>query len=379
MSPQRVGKRNGRRGFTLLELLVSVAVGTLVTLGAFLVYKDAMRATTLVAQRSTVQDNTRASINAIAQELNMAGFGLPIGGVVVPNGALYGCTGAGCLSSTFSFPTVVDSGVTKHVMFGVIPHYQQGGAPSGTATDAITMAYVDKAANAYLDTCVTCGYDVPGAVSAITFSGGTTNVTFNTVTPPLNDKTYGFQAGDLAMITNQNGTAVVEVTSATATTLTMSSGDTMGLNTSSGLGSVANLQTCTTTCRFPTDSAGLPTVRVNKLVLVTYYVQTNALTYLPPRLMRQVNARAPVPVGEQMEDLDITYDIYDPENSAPVQSALTNPPVLSVIKKVNLRVMAKSDLKSMAGMSGGGAGSQQRITLTTSVSPRNLSFFNEYE
>jgi prepilin-type N-terminal cleavage/methylation domain-containing protein len=77
---------NNERGFTLVELIVAMALG-LVVLGAVTaIFKSGMDATSLVVKRAEMQQNVRAGVNLIVKDVSMAGAGLRPGGLALPNG-----------------------------------------------------------------------------------------------------------------------------------------------------------------------------------------------------------------------------------------------------------------------------------------------------
>src|SRR5881398_3455708 len=106
-------KKHGARGFTLVELLAAVSLGLLVAGAAVAMYKQAQDSTTYVTQRASVQGNARSAINQIVEDLNFAGYGLPIGGITVPNASIFACAkgsaGASwayeCPPTLVTFPT----------------------------------------------------------------------------------------------------------------------------------------------------------------------------------------------------------------------------------------------------------------------------------
>jgi hypothetical protein len=90
-----------------------------------------------------------------------------------------------------------------------------------------------------------------------------------------------------------------------------------------------------------------------------------------------VGSHAPVPIAEHIEDLKFTYDVVDPVSNALTANspdAVTgNPPTSQPgqIRKININVTAKA-IRTEKG------GDFQRINLTTSIGPRNLSFRDRY-
>ena len=65
--------KSAARGFTLVELLVAVALGLIVLAATTQLFKNGMDATLLVAQSSEMQQNARATLNLIAKDVSMAG------------------------------------------------------------------------------------------------------------------------------------------------------------------------------------------------------------------------------------------------------------------------------------------------------------------
>src|ERR1700756_4845311 len=96
-------------------------------------------------------------------------------------------------------------------------------------------------------------------------------------------------------------------------------------------------------------------------------------------LMRQVNARTPSPVAENIEDLQITYDVLDDSKSPAVltanlpDAAIGSPatPQPNQIRKINLVLTARSPRPNAQGVI-------DRMSIPTSVGPRNLSFGDRY-
>ena len=75
------------RGFSLVELLVAIALGLIVLAATTQLFKNGMDATVLVSQSSEMQQNVRATLNLVSKDVSMAGSGLPSGGLALPYGA----------------------------------------------------------------------------------------------------------------------------------------------------------------------------------------------------------------------------------------------------------------------------------------------------
>jgi hypothetical protein len=115
--------------------------------------------------------------------------------------------------------------------------------------------------------------------------------------------------------------------------------------------------------------------------VVTYFVDAPAgpdgalgtVDDPPARLMRQVNAQPPIPVAESVEDFQILYDIFD-DNLGVATAALADAGGLpNQIRKATITVSVRSPLRGLFNRV------FERISLTTSVTPRNMSFRDRYQ
>src|ERR1700680_4394377 len=92
----KMPKQKSQSGFTLMELMVSMAVGLTVLGGLPGLFKTGMTSVMVVAQRAETQQNMRAAIDLVVKDLSMAGAGLPSGGIQLPTGAGATATKFGC-------------------------------------------------------------------------------------------------------------------------------------------------------------------------------------------------------------------------------------------------------------------------------------------
>src|SRR5215467_4195161 len=141
-------KQNAKLGFTLLELMVAMALGLIVMAAMASLFKTGMDATMRVTQRAETQANMRAAIDIMAKDISLAGAGLPTGGIQLPAGtgssaSKYGCDAASCHLPTNTYPT-------GNYMYGILPGYNNGVEANATITaassrinDSITVIYAD--------------------------------------------------------------------------------------------------------------------------------------------------------------------------------------------------------------------------------------------
>ena len=187
-----------QRGFTLLELLVASSIGLTVILVMTSLFKTGMDATTRVMQRAETQQNMRAAIQLMTQDLSMAGAGLPSGGLQLTTGgvSLYGCNQGGtCYITGGTYPN--NGAGTPNYMFPLLPGFGTG----------VQNGVVIPAAPGQINSSITaiyCDYNFPLTNFRFTFPSTTTaNVAvINGGIQPNNILAPGgLQVGDLLMFT----------------------------------------------------------------------------------------------------------------------------------------------------------------------------------
>jgi prepilin-type N-terminal cleavage/methylation domain-containing protein len=355
-------RRQNGQGFTLLELMISMAIGLILMAAMASLFKTGLNSTQLVSQRADTQENMRAGIDLMVKDISMAGAGLPSGGIQLPSGtgsgsSKFGCDQTGtCHVPTHTYPT-------GNYMYGIIPGYENGvendavvtAAPSPAINDSITVAYAD--------------YNFPLWEYNVAFGGGagsinlTVNSAYTSNPPPAPNAAGGIQQGDLIMLSNNLGTAVAEATNVTATAITFATLDPLNMN-QQGVAASNTLASI---------SGGASTVAY-RLYVVTYYISVPTATGQVPRLMRQVNGLLPAPVADDIINLQFTYDVYNSTSGA-LDSNQANPLGVSEspnnMQKVNIVVMGQSILNH--------GNQSQNLYLATSVSARNMAFRNRYD
>ncbi len=125
----------GQRGFTLLEMLIAIAISLIVLAAASRVVVQSMQSTTVIMTRSEMQNELRSASNQIARDLQQAGTGVPIGGVPIPSAASGGTNPKfGCDLSTCYL--TANNLFTQGVLYKVTPG-SAAGPTTTTTTDAI--------------------------------------------------------------------------------------------------------------------------------------------------------------------------------------------------------------------------------------------------
>jgi hypothetical protein len=138
---------------------------------------------------------------------------------------------------------------------------------------------------------------------------------------------------------------------------------------------LAILGNSATNVGFNKDLTALIGLTATRIWMITYYIDKTGTN---PTLMRQVNARIPVPVAENVADLRFTYDTYDDNGNllnATGDGGMGNvPPIApSSIRRINMTHLTfRSQLP-------GGKNGYQSLDMQTSISARNMSFIDRYK
>jgi len=294
------------------------------------------------------------AINMMALDASLAGTGFPTSGIQLPSGA-------GAADSHFACDEATGCHITNNVwtgerLYATWPGQAGGPTINGVATDVFTVVYDDPTSefNQYiLD-------DIDAEGKKLWWNPATT--------PAWDDAVVGLQVGDVMLMNNVNGQAVATVTRMHGDHIHFDAGvkDPLDFNQQSGaaFGSFKSIL-------HPPDPSDFADTTGRRIYIVTYYIDDSDPDI--PLLMRQVSGHPPMAVAEYVENLQITYDIYD-ENlaiaTANLDDAGGQP---NQIRKTNITLSVRSPGQTRIGQD------FQRLTLTTSVGPRNLTYRDRYE
>lgn len=384
------------RGFTLVEMMVSLALGALVLGLAVQLFSQGVDATWVVSQRAEMQQDLRASTDLLLRDVSLAGSGPPwlAQGIALPSATgtrpIYGyapscATNNNCVGvagAGIAYPCASNVGACIPTLYGIIPGFALGITPPGSTTksDVITVVYEDTV---FALNCYTVTFPAPPpTVNPITFTAPPNPPPASCILPPnltfpqaVDDPVVGLQPGDLVLFTNSAGQAVGEVTTATGGgpySVTLVNGDPLEINQSGAAGDLSAI------------TAGVNTI-ANRIWVITYYL------YLLPDptgagpgttvLMRQVNGQTPVPVAENVVNLQFTYDTYNADgtllnNAGDAGYSLGTS--LNLIRKINIIHLTMRSQLSGSRSSLISTRGYQTFDLQTSISARNLSYQNRY-
>src|SRR6266404_4456562 len=295
-----------KSGFTIVELLIGMAVTMVALAAAVLMFRDSTKANTNITQTSGMSDNMRAGLNLIVQDLIQTGTGIPTGGISIPNSAATkGCNkGAQLLNRppavlkvTFDGPNSANKGCNVILPAiepgnGLGPIVTSPDGTSGPATDIITIMYADNTLamdqKPIISTTTTppCNGTIAPDGSKITFDPAC--VTIGAAGIPVN-------TGDLLMIFNGNNpNGVLQyVSDVSGQVLTFSAGDPFNLNgrtASEDSGTILTLQNLTA----GKPDGTYPPTSCSRVWMITYFLDATS-DPKHPMLMRAVNFNTPQP------------------------------------------------------------------------------------
>ena len=395
---------NSSGGFSLIELLVALAVGTIVVGAAVKLFTQGMNATFVVSQRAEMQQDLRATSDILFKDLSLAGAGLPSAtGIGLPSQAgkpIYGFAPS-CAAKNNCIPGngiayPCSSAITPPcvpTLYGLIPGYRMGIVVPGSPnpSDVITVVYTDVV---FALPCYT--------IQKMTATAVTVQLPPNPLpascilTPPLltpqavNAPAVGLTPGDLvimqSIVGGSSATAVGEVTNVTANgagnyTIAFAGGDPLNMNQpAAASGDLAQLA-----CGPAPATACPATATATRIFAISYYLwmmpDPLGVGVGTPTLMRQVNGQSPVPVQESVVNLQFTYDTYNANGTllnAIGDGGYSTGTSFNLIRKINLVHLTTRSQVSGAKSSLMITNGYQTFDTQTSISARNLSYQNRY-
>ncbi len=370
-TPRRL--RNAR-GFSLVELLVAMAI-TVVIMGATMTaLSDAVKATDAATLLTGLNGGLRTAMDLIVRDLLQVGQGLPAGRIViVPSGAnVQAIRMPGPPGTNYLFPI----GLTE--INAVVPGPGRGPLVNGWQTDMLTTIAADSSFDGVRLTALAANGQSMTVVNTVNITDGGPD---------------DINAGDLIMLNKSSASTLVQVTRVVGQQVFFEPADSLNLNQLAPPdGTVLDLRNNTA----PPDVLPAPPAQqviptsASKIRMVTYYID-NVTDPQHPRLVRRINNGHPTAfnnnlgtaVAFDIENLQITYDLADgvgnPANVRMVAADLNgtgacNPDDCSPnqIRKVNIMLAGRSRLPMR--------GTRQffRNTLVTQVSLRSLAFVDRY-
>lgn len=374
--------RSNQAGFTLLEVIVAMAISLAILGGTAKIMTSAMNSTEAAKDVLDMNSHLRAAMDLLQRDLLQTGQGLPVGRRIgVPNGA--GAT-----------PIQRPGPESSDACDGVSPFPDQPSLPAvnvgaglgpmvnGQCTDVITILAADN---------------LFGQVSLASIaSGGTSAIIHNSVNISDNPDANldNLRAGDLLMLVKGATSVLMHVTAVSGQQVTFGTGDPLGLNQfDTGLtvlGTINQLK-----AQAPADPNAPVVVggvqqrtstQATRIRMVSYYVDATTEP-LVPRLVRQIGGGPANAVAIGVQAFRLSYDIANQDdNPTSVRmnqgdldgtgACSPDPCSENQIRKANILLsMTASDPRTRGPVS---HGRQSQNALYAQVSFRSLAFVDRY-
>lgn len=356
-------------GFTLVELLVAVAITIIIVAVSLDALNQGQHTSEAISLMSNMTENLRAGMDQIQHDLVLAGSGIPVGGISIPNGGGPAINEPSPAGFAYTFP------VGSTSISAVTPGHLLGPLISGAVnSDMVTVIYADNQTFGPLNPPVALNANFindPGAVLPDKACNGTinaagTSATFDATCIVFNAGNGAVVPGDLIMFSNAQGNTLEYVTSVANQTMNFAAGDPYGLNgTADTAGTISQLQ----------SAPGVyPPTTATRIWMVTYYLDnTNPAG---PRLMRQLNFFPAEPVSESIEALWITYNFV---NGAACGAACSNQPIPPAGLTANQMMSANIFLAARSDKAFSWTKQTFRSNLVSQISLRGLVFVDQFD
>ena len=334
-----ISERADERGFSLVELLVSIVIFLIVTAAIFGVMQVAQAGRSMVNQQVPLNKSVRLSLNLLGRDTYNAGFGYPLeSAVVVPDSRLYPLLGL----PPDPDPSRDD---VPPIISGNDLHPNNLNPDPGVRTDQVTFLFKDPSFNLVGDP----GREVsmPLRINAATTIDGIDEIV------PIAGSNSECRVNDLFLVTGNTGSTLSVVTGLSGTDrVQFANGDILGMNLTGTGGTLTNITT--------------PASR-QRVRMVTYFVTPNG------ELTRRDFANRPPPatpaafVDEVLvygvEDFQIEYVMDD-------GSITPNPELerLIAVRQVRFTITVRGT-EVVADPN-----EVLRITMTSTFSTRNLGY-----
>ncbi len=332
--------RRGEQGFTLVELLVTMAITTVILGATMAAMTDAIKATESATQITDMNNGLRTAMDLMVRDMLQVGQGLPGGRtILVPNGGLTtpiqlpGPPGSNIQFDGPSFcpPRATDPDTVCEDISAVVPGPGRGPVivEDQPATDMITTLAADSsfesvtlrafAADGRSITVPMPGVTVAGAAQPLHPSG-------HVISDDPDVAGDNIRPGDLIMLTKGAASALVQVSSVTAAgvipqVITFAANDSLNLNQNAANpadGTAMELRATAPADATPVAPAQFVSTQATKIRMISYYID-NVTDPRRPRLVRRMNNGvwndfnndSGTAVAFDIEGLQISYDLAD--------------------------------------------------------------------
>jgi Tfp pilus assembly protein PilW len=360
MCPNR--KLNRQAGFSMMELMISLATMTIITGCAFALIGGSIKFTSATFHMTDAEQTLRSAHEIINRDLTTAGNGLRgVGMINVPRGFV---TNYLTLTADSSDPNNLALVLSDDNVPGTTVVPQSNPAANVQAgSDRLTMLTQDTSFNQ--------GNAVSLSAGNITVSGPNTNIMVGSANIGL------FQVGEIYAISSQNlAFGVITSINNITNTLVMANGDVYGINQT---GASAPISTVSTVLSGVSTQAA----SIKRMQIIHYYVTSNNLLI---RRVFGVRGAAFVDsvIAEHVVNLQFRYLLNktDPNGFVYQPVRQVDPADRQSVREVEATIAVETvravnvvtNSNSISTGCGASANGKQTICSTTATTVRNLQF-----
>jgi prepilin-type N-terminal cleavage/methylation domain-containing protein len=338
---------NSQSGFSLLEMLIAVAVMVVVTGSVAALLRDTMKVTTATYEITDAQENLRIAQEYINRDLMNAGDGLKsISTIRVPTAFVQNYVTLNPIADT-SMP----SGTTNLGILTSDNNLPANTAITGSSPSAVARTASDRQTILEIDSSFT-PIALSGSTASINSSGSTITVSAADISK--------FTVGEIYFVTSALGGTFVTITakSNSPRVLTCATGDTYGLNLTGTGGHLKAI-----------SNSGALATSLMRMRIIHYYVTSTKLLMRREFGVKGAGFRDAI-IAEHVLNVQLNYslNIVDSNgNIAQPTSTLSTTEQRLAVRQVETTVTVETP-KALHG------GAQPTISATTATSVRNMQF-----
>ncbi len=350
VASHRKHRSHSQRGFSLIELMVSMALFLIVSSAVWGVLRIALNSRKAVSKKVDVAKTVRVALNTLGRDTFNAGYGYPLGNTVV--------LADNRITTLLGIPNDVDTSrdTVPPIIAGNQVTVDNYNNTPNTRTDQVTFLFKDNSFNV-------SGSGATAISLPLNINAATTNGSGIDEIVPISGSNSACRVNDLYLITGNSGSTLAVATALSGTNkVQFSNGDILGMNLA---GSGGPLRAVTTPASI---------IRVK---MVTYFVATDGTLTRREFANNGAGTAAytDVPLVYNVEDFQIRYVMNDgslSDNPSAGPDGIPGTPDdtqsnLAAIRQVRFTVSARTQELD-------GAGRPFVESMTSTFSTRNLGY-----
>lgn len=344
--------RENEKGFSLLELMISVVLFVLVSGTVFGLLQVARQGRAAISENSGLNRNVRVALNLIGRDTYNAGYGYPLRNtVVLPDNRI-----SALLGIPNDFDTTRDT--IAPIVAGNNLYTNSHSTNTATRTDQITFLFKDTTFNVV-------GTGDAAMSQPLNINAATTTSTGIDEIVPLSGSNSACRVNDIYLVTGNTGSTLGVATALAGTNrVQFANGDVLGFNQTGASG--------------PLRQITVP-ASIQRVIMVTYFVTSDGTltrreyANRPPAVPAVAFVDQPLVYG--VEDFQVQYILDDgtlTDNPSAGPNGIPGdeddtPTNLAAVRQVRITIAVRSIERNAAGQ-------PFKLSMTSTFSTRNLGY-----